>query len=157
MSRSAAPRMRTLMNGCSSNARRSAAAPQFVARLANALHMTTRPWVIRRTMLVNPHDRYDSAQIAESERGLRNLYVFSRVRVDTTRLDGRLALRVVTNDGWSTKPQLGYASAGGDVTWLAGIVEDDFLGTATSLAAVYNRTPDRSILDFKYLKPHFFS
>ena len=131
-------------------------APEFVARLANALHMTTRPWVIRRTMLVNPHDRYDSAQIAESERGLRNLYVFSRVRVDTTRLDGRLALRVVTNDGWSTKPQLGYASAGGDVTWLAGIVEDNFLGTATSLAAVYNRTPDRSILDFKYLSPHFF-
>src|SRR5438093_12215969 len=80
-------------------------APGFLARLANRLHVTTRAGVIRRTLLVNPGDRYDSARVAESERALRALYVFSRVRMDTTRLDGRLALRVATTDGWSTKPQ----------------------------------------------------
>src|SRR2546430_3024784 len=95
-------------------------APGFLARLANRLHVTTRAGVIRRTLLVNPGDRYDSARVAESERALRSLYVFSRVRLDTTRIAGRLALRVTTSDGWSTKPQLGYSSAGGDATWLAG-------------------------------------
>ena len=132
-------------------------APGFVARLANRLHARTRAGVICGTLLVNPGDRYDSARVAESERALRNLSVFSRVRIDTTRLEGRLALRVATTDGWSTKPQIGYSSAGGDVTWMVGLVEDNLLGTATSLTAVYNRTPDRSIFDLGHVNPHFFS
>lgn len=132
-------------------------APGFIARLANRLHARTRAGVIRATLLVNPGDRYDSARVAESERALRNLYVFSRVRIDTTRLEGRLALRVATTDGWSTKPQLGYSSAGGDVTWMVGLVEDNLLGTATSLTAVYNKTPDRTIFDLGHVNPHFLS
>jgi hypothetical protein len=132
-------------------------APGFIARLANRLHARTRAGIIRGTLLVNPGDRYDSARVAESERALRNLSVFSRVRIDTTRLEGRLALRVATADGWSTKPQLGYSAAGGDVSWLAGLVEDNLLGTATSLTAVYNSTPDRGIFSLGYVNPHFFS
>ncbi len=132
-------------------------APGFIARLANRLHARTRAGVIRATLLVNPGDRYDSARVAESERALRNLSVFSRVRIDTTRLDGRLALRVATTDGWSTKPQLGYSSAGGDVTWMVGLVEDNLLGTATSLTAVYSKTPDRRVFDLGHVNPHFFS
>ena len=132
-------------------------APGFMARLANRLHARTRAGVIRGSLLVDPGDRYDSARVAESERALRALHVFSQVRLDTTRLDGRLALRVATTDGWSTKPQIGYSSAGGDVTWLAGLVEDNLLGTATSLTVVYNRTPDRSIFNVGYVSPHFFS
>jgi hypothetical protein len=136
---------------------READAPGFIARLANRLHARTRAGVIRGTLLVNPGDRYDSARVAESERALRHLSVFSRVRIDTTRLDGRLALRVATTDGWSTKPQIGYSSAGGDVTWMVGLVEDNLLGTATSLTAVYNRTPDRRTFDLGHVNPHFFS
>src|SRR2546422_11494484 len=70
-------------------------APSFIARLANRLHARTRAGVIRGTLLVNPGDRYDSARVAESERALRNLNVFSRVRIDTTRLDeiGRASCR----------------------------------------------------------------
>src|SRR5256885_9812773 len=131
-------------------------APGLLARLANRLHVTTRAGVIRRTLLVNPGDRYDSARVAESERALRALFVFSRVRLDSNRIAGRLALRVTTSDGWSTKPQLGYSSAGGDATWLAGLVEENVLGTATALSAVYNKTPDRTILDFRHVNPHFF-
>ena len=132
-------------------------APSFIARLANRLHVRTHAGIIRRTLLINPGEPYDSARIVESERALRNLHVFSRVRIDTTRLDGRLALRVATTDGWSTKPQLGYTSAGGDVSWLAGVVEDNLFGTATSLTAVYNHTPDRNIFNLGYTSPHFFS
>ena len=130
-------------------------APGFIARLANALHVTTGPSVIRRLLLVSPGDPYDSARVAESERALRAMNVFSRVRVDSTRVDGRLALQVQTTDGWSTKPQLGYSSAGGDVSWLVGMVEENLLGTASTLRAVYNRTPDRSILSLEYLNQHF--
>ncbi len=127
-----------------------------LARLANALHVTTHAGIIRRSLLINPGDRYDSARVVESERALRRLNVFSRVRIDTSSVAGRLALRVRTTDGWSTKPQLGYSTAGGSTTWLAGVVEDNLLGTATSLTAVYNHTPDRGILDIAYVSPHFF-
>src|SRR2546430_8203066 len=119
----------------------AADAPRFIARLANRLHARTRAGVIRSTLLVNPGDRYDSARVAESERALRNLNVFSRVRIDTTRLDGRLALRIATTDGWSTKPQLGYSSAGGDVTGVGRIVGDKLFGTATAPPAGYNKPP----------------
>ena len=111
-------------------------APGFIARLANALHVRTRPSVIRRLLLVSPGDPYDSARVAESERALRAMNVFSRVRVDSARVDGRLALRVQTTDGWSTKPQLGYSAAGGDVSWLVGLVDENVLGTASTLRAV---------------------
>src|SRR5439155_3225906 len=66
-------------------------APGFLARLANVLHVTTRAGVIRRTLLLNPRDRYDSARVVESERALRGLYVFSLVRLDSTRVAVRLA------------------------------------------------------------------
>ena len=132
-------------------------AQSFMARVANGLHVTTRAAVIRGALLVNPGDPYDSARVVESERALRSLNVFSRVRLDTTRLDGRLALRVATVDGWSTKPQLGYSTAGGSTSWLLGLVEDNFLGSATSLLAVYNHTPDRNVFDLGYLSPHFLS
>lgn len=127
-----------------------------VARIANALHVTTRAGVIRRRLLVNPGDPYDSARVAESARALRALNVFAGVRLDTIRIGGRLALRVETTDGWSTKPQLGYSTTGGDATWLVGMVEENLLGTATSLTAVYNKTPDRGTFEFGYLNPHFF-
>ena len=131
--------------------------PGFVARLANTLHITTHAGVIRRTLLFDAGDRYDSAQVTESERALRALGIFRQVRLDTLRVDGRLAVRVFTADGWSTKPQTNFSSAGGSVRWELGMVEQNFLGTATTLAAVYQRNPDRTGLDLQYLSPHVFS
>src|SRR5438552_1165930 len=137
---------------------REDAAPDWVARLANRLHMRTRPGVIRRRLLLNRGDPFDLARMEESERALRTLGVFRQVRVDTVRQeDGKLALRAVTADGWSTQPQASFTSVGGDNTWDLGLVERNFLGTATELALVYGRNPDRSRLDFKFINPHFFS
>src|SRR2546428_3953642 len=129
--------------------------PAFVAKLANALHVTTRSSVIRRSLLADAGQPYDSARAVESERALRSLGVFRDVRIDTVRVDGRLALRVETADGWSTKPQAGYSTASGDATWQIGIVEQNLLGTATELDAQYRTTPARRALDFLYRSPHF--
>lgn len=130
--------------------------PGFVARLANALHIRTRPAVIRRSLLLSGGEPYDSARVAESERALRALSVFRLVHVDTTRVDGgRLALRVVTADGWSSKPQASYSTAGGDETWEIAVVEQNFLGTASELAVAYGRDPDRRRLEVQHLNPHF--
>ncbi|HET8713573.1 MAG TPA: hypothetical protein VFM23_07810 [Gemmatimonadales bacterium] len=133
------------------------AAPDWMANLANGLHVRTRQWVIRRRLLLSRGDRFDPARMEESERALRTLGVFRQVRVDSVRLaDGRLALQAVTSDGWSTQPQASFTSVGGDQTWGVGLVERNFLGTATELALVYGKNPDRTRLDFEFLNPHFF-
>ena len=129
----------------------------YLARAANALHIKTNASVIRRTLLINQGEPYDSARAAESERALRSLNVFRQVRVDTVRVHSRLALRVRTEDGWSTKPQLNFSSSAGSITWQLGIQEENLLGTATSLTALYTQTPDRKSGQFVYLNPHFLS
>ena len=129
----------------------------YIARAANALHIKTSASVIRRTLLLNQGDPYDSARVVESERALRGLGVFRDVRVDTVRVRTRLALRVQTADGWSTRPQLNYSSYAGSVTWQVGMNEANLLGTATSLTALYTKTPDRNWAQFVYQNPHFLA
>jgi hypothetical protein len=133
-------------------------APGWVAHLANGLHIRTRQWVIRRWLLLAPGDGFDRARMEESERALRSLGVFRQVRVDTVRTEsGKLAVRAVTSDGWSTQPQFNFMSAGGDNIWDVGFTERNFLGTATELSLIYGRNPDRRHLDFEFINPEFFS
>ena len=100
-------------------------------------------------------DVFDRARMEESERSLRTLGVFRSVRVDTVRSqpDGKLAIRAVTSDGWSTQPQASFTSAGGDNTWDVGFTERNFLGTATELSLLYGRNPDRRRLDLVFINP----
>jgi hypothetical protein len=127
--------------------------PRLVARLGNALHVTTHPGVIRRLLLVGAGSPLDSARLVESERFLRELGVFRAVRLDTTRVDDRLALRVETADGWSTSPQLNYSNTAGSTTWSAALVERNFLGTATFVSIAYGRNPDRRSFDVQFASP----
>ena len=127
----------------------------FMAKLANSLHIRTQAAVIRRTLLIQPGDAYDSARVVESERRLRGLGVFREARVDTARVQGRLALVAATADGWSTKPTLNFSTVGGGQTWEAGVVEDNFLGLATTFVAIFRKTPDRRELELQYVSPHF--
>ena len=125
-------------------------APRVVAGVGNALHITTHAWVVRRALLIKPGDAYDSAKVAESERALRGLTIFRAVRIDTVHVDGRLALRVETDDAWSTIPDFDYASVAGDVMWAAAFTEANLMGTGTALTGRYEKTPDRHSLSVGY-------
>lgn len=127
--------------------------PRVVARLGNALHITTRPGVIRRLMLMGPGTPIDSARLVETARYLRELGVFRFVLLDTVRVNDRLALRVETGDGWSTSPQLNFASAAGSITWSAAMVERNFLGAATFVSLAYGHNPDRHSVDLQFASP----
>jgi hypothetical protein len=127
--------------------------PRFVAHLGNALHITTHAAVIRRLLLLGAGMPLDSARVVEAERYLRELGVFRAVRLDTARVGDRLALRVETADGWSTSPQLNFASAAGSTTWSAALVEKNFLGTATFVSVAYGHNPDRRSLDVQLASP----
>jgi len=129
----------------------------WVARVGNALHVQTRAATIRRELLFKPGEVFDSAHVAESERNLRALGVFRRVRIDTVRTDSGLVARVLTKDGWSTKADWRFRSTGGEVAFTIGLVEDNLLGTASSAAVRYRKTPDRSSVTLGFRRPRLFA
>ncbi len=115
--------------------------------------------MVRRELLVRPGEIYDSARVAETERNLRALRVFRRVRVDSVRTDSGLVLRVTTQDAFSTRADFAFSRSGSGrrgLTWSAGVQEKNFLGTATFLGVRYRDTPDRSAVLFQGQRQRLF-
>ena len=117
-------------------------------RVMNKLHITTHEWVIRKELLFRQGQPYDSARVEESERILRSRQIFRELSIDTTRLDGRFAVVVRTQDGWSTKPKFQFSVASdGNWTGTFGINEINLLGTGNQVYAAYVREVDRDGLN----------
>ncbi|GBD31845.1 Outer membrane protein assembly factor BamA [bacterium HR33] len=121
----------------------------LIFAVANALRFKTRPEIVRRELLFSAGDFYDPDRIAESERNLRRMGIFRDVTIDSFRIEGRLAVRVETRDGWSTQLRLNGRSTGDEFTWSAGLFERNFLGTATLVGASYRDDPDRTALTLR--------
>ena len=129
----------------------------WFARLANGLHIVTRPAVINRELLFEPGKPYDSALVAESERNLRSMGIFRRVQIDSVRTPDGLILRVLAKDGWSTQADWRFRSTGGDVAFTIGLVENNLLGTASAAAVRYRKDPDRSTVSLSFRRPRLFA
>jgi hypothetical protein len=129
----------------------------WFARVANSLHVLTRPAIIRRELLFRPGQPYDSASVAESERNLRAMGIFRRVQIDSVRTARGLMLRVVTKDGWSTQADWRFRSTGGQVAFTIGLVENNLLGTASAAAVRYRKDPDRSSVLLSFRRPRLFA
>ncbi|MEP7325294.1 MAG: hypothetical protein ABI836_05030 [Gemmatimonadota bacterium] len=133
----------------------STEAHNWLFRLANRLHITTRASVVRREILLRPGEIYDSAAAAETARNLRALGIFRRVVVDTVHGDSGLTLRVETSDGWSTRPDYRFKSTGGQADYTIAFIEDNVLGTATQASVRYRHSVDRTSTSFGFLQPRF--
>ncbi len=77
--------------------------------------------------------------------------------MDTVRGDSGLTLRVVTRDGWSTRPDFRFRSTGGETEYTLAFIEDNVLGTATQASVKYRKTPDRTSTSLAFLQPRFIS
>src|SRR5438128_532536 len=134
-----------------------AEASGFFTRLVNKLHRTTRAAVVNRELLFRPGVVYDSARAAETERNLRSVGVFRRVKVDSVRTESGLVARVITADGWTTRPDFRFGSTGSSVYYTVALEELNFLGTATKVALRYRKNPDRTILIGSFQQARLFS
>jgi hypothetical protein len=124
------------------------AAGSGVFRVMNKLHIVTHEMVIRNELLFRQGQPYDSADVAESERVLRNKRIFRELSIDTTTVDGRFAVVVESQDGWSTKPKFKFSVAS-DGTWTGvfGINEINLLGTGNQAYIAYEKDVDRDGLN----------
>ncbi len=115
----------------------------FVAKAFNGLHITTRAGVVRREVIQRVGEVYDSAAAAQTERSLRALRIFRRVKVDTVRADSGLVLLVETQDAFTTRIEGSIDGSLNANTWWVALNELNLLGTATRVGVRYRRTPDR--------------
>lgn len=109
------------------------AAPARLPGLASHLsgiHVTTRPGVVRRDLLVVPGEKIDTTKVAESLRRLRHRGYLADARVEGVACPGKESVNLIvrTRDRWTTKPSLSVQSTSSYV----GIQEDDLLGTGSS-------------------------
>lgn len=115
-------------------------------RIMNALHVTTRPSVVRHELLFRQGEPYDSARVAETERNLRSRGLFRDVSIDSMTVGDRLNMLVETNDGWTTELVLNANFTGGEFNWAVGGIERNFIGTGARVGVVYRDEPDRTAL-----------
>jgi len=126
-------------------------------RLANALHVETRPYVIRRELLFAVGEPYDSARANETERNLRALGIFRDVEIDTVATDSGLTVRVRTTDGWTTNLGLGMQTSGSQLLLNAFVQEVNLAGTRTIATLGYQRDPDRSAVAVGFDTPRLIA
>ena len=131
----------------------SAEARHWPYRLANALHVETRPGVIRRELLLDAGDPYDSLLVSESERNLRALGIFRDVQIERQETDSGIVLLVRTADAWTTTLGVGAATSGNQSVIDLSLQEANLLGTRTAARVGYRNDPDRSSITFAFDTP----
>ena len=118
-------------------------------RLANRLHINTRPHVIRRALLFESGDPVSVRVIDETERLLRGYrYLYDIIIRPIAVRDGEVDIEVMTRDTWSLEPGFSFSRAGGENTGRLSLEEDNLLGTGISLGVSYRSDVDRSGTQF---------
>lgn len=120
-------------------------------RWANALHIKTRPRVIRAQLLFDTDDTYSQQVIDETERLLRsNPYLHDADIVPISYANGVVDLEVQTTDVWTLDPSISFGRGGGKNSGGIGLKDQNLLGSGTSIGIKYKSNVDRDTLSLKY-------
>ena len=119
-------------------------------RLANSLHVGTRPEVIRRELLFKPGDRVSAQVIEETERILHsNRYLYEVAIVPVNYRDGVVDIEVRTRDTWTINLTGKYSRSGGANSSKFGIRDTNVAGRALTLGFSQTSDPDRKGSEFE--------
>jgi hypothetical protein len=130
--------------------------PTVLLGFVNWFHVTSRPHVIERELLVPKGARYEQARIDETSRNLRALPQLSLVLCVPLRgsAPDRVKLLLITKDVWSLRLNSDYRVTGGKLDYLLlQPSEENFLGSHHSIAATFSLEPDRFTLGGRYTVP----
>jgi len=123
-------------------------------RLADRLHIVTRPEVVERQILMKPGDDYSAQAAAESERILRrNRYLYDAEVKPVPVGDGQVDLNVVTRDVWTLQGGVGFRRSGGANTTRFQVQDVNFLGTGKGISLTHETTVDRTSNEVSYDDP----
>ena len=127
-------------------------------RLANKLHITTKPEVIRTQLLFESGDAISAQQLGETERLLRSNRYLREARITPIKLDDDVVdLEVRTSDVWTLNPSISFGRGGGKNSGGVGLKEFNLLGSGTSIGLGYKSNVDRNSLSLKYFDRNVLS
>ncbi len=120
-------------------------------RLANKLHMTTRPAVIQQQLLFEAGDQVSLRELEESERILRSNRYIQEAKIEpVANEEGNVDVNVHTSDVWTLVPRLSLSRSGGENNSGIGIKEMNLLGRGIQLEALYKSNVDRNSTIVKF-------
>ena len=126
-------------------------------RLANRLHIHTRPGVIRRLLLFNSGEPVSVRLIEESERLLHaNRHIYDVSIVPVAYHDGIADIEVKTRDTWTLDPGFSFSRAGGSNSSGISLKEYNLLGTGIALGVSRKSNVDRTGTEFSVSQAHAF-
>lgn len=126
-------------------------------RLANRLHINTRPSVIARQLLFKSGDPVSTRLIEESERLLRaNHYLYDVIIRPIAYRDGVVDIDVQTRDTWTLEPGFSFSRQGGSNSTGLTFKEQNLFGTGVALGIERKSDVDRTGTIFHISQPHAF-
>ncbi|MGH8686307.1 MAG: hypothetical protein ACREU5_07965 [Burkholderiales bacterium] len=129
----------------------------WLFRLANTLHIKTRPGVIRRALVFHSGERVSVDRIEESERLLRQNSFLYDVRIRPIAVhDGVVDIEVKTRDTWSLEPGISFSRSGGSNSGGVTLRDKNLLGTGVTLGYSEVSDPDRSGTEVEFSHHQLF-
>ena len=127
----------------------------WLFRLANRLHIRTRPYVISRQLLFHTGDRYNPRLLSESERILRsNPYFYDAWIRPVAFHDGRVDIEVRTRDVWTLQPGVSFGRKGGKNTSSVDLTEKNLLGLGSAMSISRTSAAERTTDALEYSDTH---
>jgi outer membrane protein assembly factor BamA len=122
----------------------------WLYRLANKLHISTRPDIIRQLLLFKTGEPVSAQRIEETERLLRaRNYLYEASIHPIAYADGVVDVEVVTRDTWSLDLGIGVSRAGGQNSGRLSIKEENLLGSGIVVGIGYTSDVDRKGTTFQ--------
>ena len=120
-------------------------------RLANRVHVTTRPDVIKQQLLFAPGEPFSANALAESERIIRANRYIQAVSIQPVRQEnGVVDINVETRDVWTLMPKLAFSRSGGESDAAIGVKEMNLLGSGAAIEVLFKSDVDRDSRILKY-------
>lgn len=114
-------------------------------RLANALHITTRPWLIQRLLLFSSGEPVSQRLVEETERLIRSTSTVYDVTIRPIRYAaGVVDLEVTTRDTWTLQPGATVRHTGGKSSGSLSLEETNLFGTGTTFGFERRASVDRT-------------
>ncbi|TCJ85191.1 hypothetical protein EV695_3158 [Cocleimonas flava] len=127
-----------------------------IHRVANNLHVSTKPVVIRRQLLFKEGEIFQPRKLSESERIVRsNRYIQDADIMPSELCGNRVNIQVNTTDKWTLSPGVSFSQSGGNSKTGFEIQEHNLLGSGKGLVVGYKSDEERDETFLSYTNSLF--
>lgn len=118
-------------------------------RVANAIHIVTKPRIIKRELTFKEGDEWDPFSALESERLLRSYGSFRYVEISSS----ASGVKVRTQDAWTLNTRFSFGTEGGEDVLTYGVEERNLLGLNKQVGLLHHRKGPKKRDDLRYTDP----